>query len=87
MFIDNQTVVQWVKSGRSSDYIIASIKHAPATRFDLSEVERLKLRRDGVNSSVLKAMANAQEGPRPRVLGRVLITAVSMLWLVPFVVR
>jgi hypothetical protein len=87
MFIDNQTVVQWVKSGRSSDYIIASIKHAPATRFDLSEVERLKLRRDGVNSSVLKAMANAQEGPHPSVLGRVLTTAVSLLWLVPFVVR
>jgi hypothetical protein len=87
IFIDNQTVVQWVKSGRSSDYIIASIKHAPATRFDLSEVERLKLRRDGVKNSVLKAMANAQEGPRPSVLGRVLTTAVSLLWLVPFLVR
>src|SRR3984893_15523986 len=56
MFIDNQTIVQWVKSGRSPDYIMASIKHAPGTRFDLSEVERLKLRRDGVNSSVVKAM-------------------------------
>lgn len=87
IFIDNQTVVQWVKSGRSSDYIIASIKHAPATRFDLSEVERLKLRRDGVNNSVLKAMANAQEGPRPGKLEKVLTAAVSLLWLVPFVVR
>jgi hypothetical protein len=87
MFIDNQTIVQWVKSGRSPDYIIASIKHAPGTRFDLSEVERLKLRRDGVNPRVLKAMANAQEGPRPGKLGRVLTTAVSLLLLVPFVVR
>jgi hypothetical protein len=87
MLIDNQNVVQWVKSGRSSDYIIASIKHAPGTRFDLSQVEVLKLRRDGVNDSVLKAMAKAQEVPRPSVLGKVLMTAASLLWLVPFVVR
>ena len=87
MFIDNQTVVQWVKAGRSSDYIIASIKHATATRFDLSQVEVLKLRRDGVNKSVLKAMADAQEGPRPSVLGRVFTTPLALLWLVPFVVR
>ena len=87
LLIDNKTVIEWVKSGRSSDYIIASIKHAPGTRFDLSQVEVLKLRRDGVNTSVLKAMANAQEGPRPSKLGRVLTTAASLLLLVPFVLR
>lgn len=89
--IDNQTVVQWVKAGRSTDYIIASIKHASGTRFDLSQVEVLKLRRDGVSASVLKAMANAQanarDRPRAGVLGKVLTTALSLLWLVPFVVR
>lgn len=91
MVIDNQTVVQWVKAGRSSDYIVASIKHAAATRFDLSQVELLKLRRDGVSTSVLKAMANAQtnarEKPRGGVLEKVFTTALSLLWLVPFVVR
>ena len=91
MFIDNQTVVQWVKSGRSPDYIIASIKHASGTRFDLSEVEVLKLRRDGVDKSVLKAMANAQanaqDRPRASVLGKALTTAASLLLLLPFVLR
>lgn len=91
MVIDNQTVVQWVKAGRSPDYIVPSIKHAAATRFDLSQVELLKLRRDGVSTSVLKAMANAQtnarEKPRAGVLEKVFTTALSLLWLVPFVVR
>jgi hypothetical protein len=91
MFIDNQTVLQWVKAGRSADYIIASIKHAQATRFDLSQVEVLKLRRDGVSTSVLKAMANAQantqERPRASVLGKVFTTAASLLLLLPFVLR
>lgn len=91
MVIDNQTVVQWVKAGRSTDYIIASIKHAAGTRFDLSQVELLKLRRDGVSANVVKAMANAQtnfrERPRSSVLGKVFTTALSLLWLVPFVVR
>lgn len=89
--IDNQTVVQWVKSGRSTDYIIASIKHSAGTRFDLSQVELLKLRRDGVSTSILKAMANAQanaqDRPHASVLGKVLTTAASLLLLVPFVVR
>lgn len=86
MLIDNQTVVQWVKSGRSSDYVTASIKHAPGTRFDLSAVEVLKLRRDGVNNRVLKAMAEAQQGRRPGFGGRTraVITAVSLLWWLPF---
>lgn len=65
MLINNQTVVRWVKPGRSSDYITASIKHAPGTRFDLSAAEVLKLYREGVNNSVLQAMAEAQQGRRP----------------------
>ncbi len=86
MLIDNQTVVQWVKSGRSSDYITASIKHAPGTRFDLSAAEVLKLRREGVNNSVLKAMAEAQQGRRPGFSGRTnaVIAAASMLLWLPF---
>ena len=86
MLIDNQTVVQWVKSGRSSDYIIASIKHAARTQFDLSAAEVLKLRREGVNNSVLKAMAEAQQGRRPGFGGRTnaVITAVTLLWWLPF---
>ena len=85
--IDNQTVVQWVKSGRSSDYITASIKHAPETRFDLSEAEVLKLRRDGVNKSVLKAMTKSQQGYHHDPFGRsrAVIMAVSLLWWLPFV--
>jgi hypothetical protein len=85
MPIDNQTVVQWVKSGRSKDYIIASIKHAPGTRFDLSPAEVLKLRREGVNNSVLKAMAQAQQGRRPGSRWRTVVTTASMLLWVPFV--
>jgi hypothetical protein len=85
VLIDNQTVVQWVKSGRSSDYITASIKHAPGTRFDLSAAEVLKLRRDGVSNGVLKAMAESQQGRRPGVRGKAVITAVSLLWWLPFV--
>ena len=87
MLINNQTVVQWVKSGRSSDYIIASIKHAPGTQFDLSAAEVLKLRRDGVNNSVLKAMAESQQGGRPDVggRGRAVITVLSLLWWLPLV--
>jgi hypothetical protein len=86
--INNQTVVQWVKSGRPSDYITASIKHAPATRFDLSEPEVLKLRRDGVNKTVLKAMAKTQQGYgyNPYGRARVLILAASVLWWLPLVV-
>lgn len=85
MVINNQTVVDWVKSGRSSDYIAASIKHAPKTQFDLSDAEVLKLRREGVNKSVLKAMTKSQQGYRPGLDGRTraLITIVSLLWWLP----
>lgn len=86
ILINNQTVIQWVKSGRSSDYIIASIKHAPGTRFDLSAAEVLKLRREGVNNSVLKAMAESQQGRRPGVgRTRAVFTALSLLLWLPFV--
>jgi hypothetical protein len=87
MLMNNQTVVQWVKTGRSSDYITASIKHAPATRFDLSAAEVLKLRRDGVNNKVLNAMAKSQQGFRQGggSRGRAVVTAALLLWWVPFV--
>lgn len=86
MLITNQTVVEWVKSGRSLDYITASIKHAPRTQFDLSAAEVLKLRREGVNNSVLKAMAESQHGRRSGFGGRTraVITALSLLWWLPF---
>ena len=89
LVIDNQTVVLWVRSGRSSDYITASIKHAPGTRFDLSEAEVLKLRREGVNKRVLKAMAKSQPGYHQAALARrtAVITAVSLLWWLPLVLR
>lgn len=85
--INNQTVVEWVKAGRSSDYIAASIRHASGTQFDLSDAEVLKLRREGVNKSVLRAMAESQQGGRPGVSGRTraVITAMSLLWWLPFV--
>jgi tetratricopeptide (TPR) repeat protein len=87
LVINNQTVVQWVKSGRSSEYIIASIKHAAGTRFDLSEAEVLKLRRDGVNKDVLNAMAKSRRGYSYSSFGRgkALIFAASLLWWLPFV--
>ena len=86
MLINNQTVVEWVRAGRSSDYITASIRHAAGTRFDLSAAEVLKLRRDGVNDSVLKAMARAQQGSRPGFGGRAtaVLTLVSLLSWLPF---
>jgi hypothetical protein len=88
LVIDNQTVVQWVKSGRSSEYITASIKHAAETRFDLSEAEVLKLRRDGVNRDVLKAMEKTQRGYTYGSfgLGKALTVAASILWWLPFVI-
>jgi hypothetical protein len=85
LLINNQTVVEWVKSGRSSDYITASIKHAPRTHFDLSAAEELKLRRDGVSNRVLKAMAQSQQGLRPRIGGRTraVFTVLPLLWWLP----
>ena len=88
LVINNQTVVQWVKSGRSSDYITASIKHAAATRFNLSEAEVLKMRREGVSKSVLKAMAKSQQGYGYSGFGRgkaMIFAAASILWWLPFV--
>ena len=85
MVINNQRVVDWVKSGRSSDYIAASIKHAPSTQFDLSDAEVLKLRREGVNNSILKAMTKSQQGYNPGLgwRARAVITAVSLVWWLP----
>jgi hypothetical protein len=62
--LTNDDVVRLVKSGRSGDYIVASIRHAPGTRFDLSAGEVLKLKREGVRGDVLRAMKEAQRGPQ-----------------------
>jgi hypothetical protein len=88
MLINNQTVVEWVKSGRSSDYITASIKHAPRTQFDLSAAEKLKLRRDGVSNRVLKAMSESRQGLRPGIGGRTkaVFTVLSLLWWLPLLI-
>lgn len=85
--ITNQTVIQWVKSGRSQEYISSSIKHAPSTQFDLSAAEVLKLRRECVSDRTLKAMKEARQGPRYGIRPRtqVIITAVSLLWWLPLV--
>lgn len=85
--ITNQTVIEWVKSGRSQDYISSSIKHAPRTQFDLSPAEVLKLRREGVSDKTLKAMKESQQGPRYGIgiRTRAIITAVSLLWWLPLV--
>ena len=84
--ITNQTVIQWVRSGRSEDYISSSIKHAPKTQFDLSPAEVLKLRREGVSDKTLKAMMESQQGRRyyPGTRTRAIMTAVSLLWWLPF---
>ena len=82
--ITNQTVIQWVKSGRSQDYISSSIKHAPSTQFDLSPAEELKLRREGVSDRTLKAMKESQQGPRHgfSTRTRYILTAAALLsWL------
>jgi hypothetical protein len=85
--INNQTVIQLVKSGRSADFIIASIKHAPATQFDLSEAERLKLRREGVSNDVVKAMLETQVERRPSTLVKTVASAAALLWWLPFILR
>jgi hypothetical protein len=84
--ITNQTVIQWVKSGYSADYILSSIKHAPQTQFDLSPAEVLKLRREGVSDKTLKAMKESQQGPRYGMRTRTwaIISAASMLLWLPF---
>ena len=84
--INNQTVIQWVRSGHSQDYISSSIKHAPQTQFDLSPPEVLKLRREGVSNATLKAMKESQQGRRYGIgtRTRTIITAVSLLWWLPF---
>jgi hypothetical protein len=62
--LTNDDVVRLVKAGRPADYITASIRHAPQTKFDLSAGEVLKMQREGVSKDVLKAMTFAQLGPR-----------------------
>jgi hypothetical protein len=82
--INNQTVIQWVRSGRSADYIASSIKHAPRTQFDLSPAEVLKLRREGVSDRTLKAMKESQRGPRYGIRTRtrnIIIAASLLTWL------
>lgn len=89
--VTNQTVIEWVRSGRSADYISSSIKHAPKTQFDLSPAEVLKLRREGVSENTLKAMKESQQsqqGPRYPAgftRTRAIILAASLLWWLPFV--
>ena len=86
--ITNQTVIGWVRSGRSGDYIASGIKHAPSTQFDLSPAEVLKLRREGVSNATLKAMRESQQGPSYGLSTRTkaIITAASVLWWIPFLV-
>jgi len=66
--LTNDDVVALVKAGRSTDYITATIKHAPETKFDLSAGELLKIRREGVSDTVVKAMRDALWGPRYHLL-------------------
>ena len=86
--LTNESIVRLARAGRSSDYITASIEHATETRFDLSEVEVLRLRREGVNKSVLKAMEKSQRGavyaPNMRLWKTVAIMTASVIWWVPF---
>lgn len=85
--ITNQTVIQWVKSGRTQDYISSSIKHAPGTQFDLSPAEVLKLRREGVSDRTLKAMKESQRSPRYGIRTRTtwaIITATFLVSWLPF---
>ena len=86
--ITNETVIGWVKSGRSADYIASGIKHAPGTQFDLSPAAQLKLRREGVSNATLKAMRESQQGPRYGLSTRTraIIMAASVLWWIPFLV-
>ena len=87
--LTNETIVGLMRAGRSSDYIAASIEHAAETRFDLSEVEVLKLRRVGVNKSVLRAMEKSQRGPvygpNMRLWKTVAIMTASVIWWLPLV--
>ncbi|HWN97635.1 MAG TPA: hypothetical protein VNS63_00025, partial [Blastocatellia bacterium] len=83
--ITNQTVIQWVKAGYSADYISSNIKHAMQTQFDLSSAGVLKLRREGVSDSTLKAMRESRQGRHNGIGTRrsAIITAISLLWWVP----
>ena len=86
--LTNDDVVRWVKAGRSADYIAANIRHAPETRFDVSGGEVLRLRREGVTSDVLKAMTEANRGPRYGMSARkrAILSAAMLLMWVPVVV-
>ena len=70
--LKNDDVVRLIKDGRSEDYITADIKHAPATRFDLSDGELLRMRRAGVSDRIFKTMREAQRGPHYGMSGRAL---------------
>jgi hypothetical protein len=83
--VTNDTVVQWVRSGYSEDYVKSSIRHAPRTSFDLSDAGRLSMERQGVSKAVVKVMVEKQRPPsyglgmRKMVVYAVATMAVSLL--------
>jgi hypothetical protein len=79
--ITNDTVINWAKSGTSEDYIVASIKHSPGARFDLSPPEQARLKQSGVTSRAIKAMRDSQTPRRPGGLGtRAFLYSAMSLW-------
>jgi hypothetical protein len=61
--LTNDTIIQWVRSGYSDDYVKASILFAAQTSFDLSDAGQVELRRQGVSKDVVKVMSRKQQPP------------------------
>ncbi len=79
-FLTNDTIINWVKTGLSEDYILAAIAHSRATQFDLSPPELLKLKQAGVSSRIIRAMQSPQMLKRRGPSGWRLAASLLTLW-------
>ena len=80
MIITNDTIADWAKQGVSEDYILASIKHSVANKFDLSPGARAKLIQAGVKDRIIKAMQSSQSTRNRDIFRRRLFTTLFSLW-------
>jgi hypothetical protein len=88
--LTNDTIIQWVRSGYSDDYVKSSIRYAAQTSFDLSDAGQVDLRNQGVSKDVVKAMSRKQQPPSSGTsTGKVVIAAIASmaLSLLPVLLR
>lgn len=83
--LTNDKVIEMVRQGLSEDHIIASIKHARLTGFDLSAAGRTSLSRAGVNNRIIREMQRPQTRRTSGSLARTISIIATIVW--PFALR